>query len=343
MTSLLHRYFSSPSRIPVLLGTLIVATGLLLIGAVGAQAKPSDPPVDFLMELNAMSASFTPSADTPGAYELVLRGVPSEVGVTELTRAKTTASLPVGGFMAYWTAYGDETGQFESNPPRAVLQAADAAGNLQEVVVRLSNGSREGTTVRFDAKIITNENAQNALDAKVDKVVQTEPSGEPVLVAEPTTLTDVEVYVDMPQRIIQPEADTEARIRAGQARSNPQTWMPNGGTCNGVYSSRLRNCWQNIPSFGTIWSTSSYFTRFVDGRGFAYDHVGEVDLGGYYWSPQTILGIGQTPPRVESQGRGFRFFGFGDWYGVHRDGTTFYTTSRCTWFMARWSAHGRCW
>ena len=43
MTSLLHRYFSSPSRIPVLLGTLIVATGLLLIGAVSAQAFPSKP------------------------------------------------------------------------------------------------------------------------------------------------------------------------------------------------------------------------------------------------------------------------------------------------------------
>ena len=335
MTSLLHRYFSSPSRIPVLLGTLIVATGLLLIGAVGAQAKPSDPPVDFLMELNAMSASFTPSADTPGAYELVLRGVPSEVGVTELTRAKTTASLPVGGFMAYWTAYGDETGQFESNPPRAVLQAADAAGNLQEVVVRLSNGSREGTTVRFDAKIITNENAQNALDAKVDKVVQTEPSGEPVLVAEPTTLTDVEVYVDMPQRIIQPEADTEARIRAGQARSNPQTWMPNGGTCNGVYSSRLRNCWENIPSLG-----SGGFINFVDGRGFAYDRVGEVDLGDYYWNPSGQFG--RNPPN-DDVGRGFRYFSFGNWYGVNSDGVTYYTTDDCTWFMARWSAHGKCW
>ena len=335
MTSLLHRYFSSPSRIPVLLGTLIVATGLLLIGAVGAQAKPSDPPVDFLMELNARSASFTPSADTPGAYELVLRGVPSEVGVTELTRAKTTASLPVGGFMAYWTAYGDETGQFESNPPRAVLQAADAAGNLQEVVVRLSNGSREGTTVRFDAKIITNENAQNALDAKVDKVVQTEPSGEPVLVAEPTTLTDVEVYVDMPQRIIQPEADTEARIRAGQARSNPQTWMPNGGTCNGVYSSRLRNCWENIPSLG-----SGGFINFVDGRGFAYDRVGEVDLGNYYWRPSGQFG--RNPPN-DDIGRGFRYFSFGNWYGVNSDGVTYYTTDDCTWFMARWSAHGKCW
>jgi hypothetical protein len=337
MSSLLPEFPGLRSRLRLLFATLIVAAGLLL-GAVGAQAKPNDPPVDFLMELNATSASFTPSADTPGAYELVLRGVPNEVGVTELTRAKTTATLPIGGFMAYWTAYGDETGQFETNPPRAVLQAADAAGNLQEVVVRLSNGSRNGMTVRFDAEIITNENVQDALDAKVDKVVQTEPSGEPVLVTEPTTLTDVELYVDMPQRITQPEADTEARLRAGQARSNPQTWMPNGGTCNGVYSSRLRNCWQNIPSFGTIWSTASYFTRFVDGRGFAYDNVGEVDLGGYYWSPQSLLGIVPTPPRVESQGRGFRFFGFGDWYGVHRNGT-----SRCTWFMARWSAHGKCW
>jgi hypothetical protein len=332
MSSLLPEFPGLRSRLRLLFATLIVAAGLLL-GAVGAQAKPKDPPVDFLMELSATSASFTPSADTPGAYELVLRGVPDEVGVTELTRAKTTATLPISAFIRYWTAYGDETGQFETNPPRAVLQAADTAGNLQEVVVRLSNGSRNGTTVRFDAEIITNENLQDALDAKVDKVEQTEPSVEPVLVTEPTTLTDVELYVDMPKRITQPEAEDES-VRANW-QSNPQKWMPNGGTCNGVYSSRLRNCWENIPFMG-----SGGFNNFVSGRGFAYDRVGEVDLGDYHWRPSQQFG--PNPPHNDF-GRGFRYFSFGNWYGVNSDGVTYYTTDDCTWFMARWSAYGRCW
>jgi hypothetical protein len=334
MSSLLPEFPGLRSRTRLLFATLIVAAGLLLVGAVSAQAKPNDPPVDFLMELNATSASFTPSADEDkaGEYELVLRGVPDEVGVTELTRAKTTATLPTGAFMRYWTAYGDETGQFETNAPRAVLQAVDAAGNLQQVVMRLSDGSRKGTTVRFHAEIITNENVQDTLDAKVDKVEQTEPPGEPVLVTEPTTLTDVELFVDMPQRITQPEAEDES-VRAGWW-TNPETWMPNGGTCNGVYSSRLRNCWENIrvPYRG--------FTSFVGGMGFAYDRVGEVDLGIYHWNPSELFG--PNPPNNDFS-RGFRYFSFGNWYGVNRDGVTYYTTDNCTWFMARWSARGGCW
>jgi hypothetical protein len=325
------------SRIRPLFATLIVAAGLLL-GAVGAQAKPSDPPVDFLMEVSASSASFTPIAGKAGEYELVLRGVPDEVGVTELTRAKTTESLPVRAFMAYWTVYGDETGQFETNAPRAVLQASDAAGNLQQVVVRLSDGSRKGMTVRFDAEIISNENVQDTLDGKIDKVVQTEPSGEPVLVTEPTTLNDVEVYVDMPQRITQPEAEDEpVRTRWQYLWENPQKWMPNGGTCNGVYSSRLRNCWENIP---IMINGKTYISNFVNGKGFAYDRVGEVDLGDYYWNPSEPFG--PNPANYEHE-RGFRYWSFGNWYGVNSDGVTYYTTDDCTWFMARWSAYGKCW
>ncbi len=303
-----------------LVATLIMLA-LLLLGAVSAQAKPGDPPVDFLLGVNASSASFTPSADTPGAYELVLRGVPDEVDVTELTRAKTTASLPMSVFMLYWTAYGDETGQFETNPPRAVLQAADAAGNLQQIVVRLSDGSRRGSTLRFDAEIVTSENVQNVLDAKVDEVVETEPPGEPVLVTEPTTLADVELFVDMPKRIAQPEPESPRQTR---------TWMPNGGNCNGVFSSRLRNCWDNIPAF------SSTTRLFVGGRGFAYDRVGEVDLGGYYWNPVA------WPQGFESN-RNFVFWAYGDFYGIHRSGIPFWTTERCTWFMARWLPGGSCW
>jgi hypothetical protein len=333
------------SRIRLLFATLIVATGLLL-GAVGAQAKPSDPPVDFLMEVDASSASFTPIAGKAGEYELVLRGVADEVGVTELTRAETTAALPLSAFMAYWTVYGDETGQFETNPPRAVLQAVDAAGNHQELAVRLSNGSRKGATVRFDAEIITSENVQNTLEAKIDKVDETEAIGEAVLVSEPDTLAPVEMFVDMPQRIVQPKAESNV-LPLAKAPTPRQAWMENGGSCNGVYSSRLRTCWQNIPFFPVsfcaypAWQGRAY-GKFANGRGFAYEDVGVVDLGDYYWSPQTVIEGQANPPKVEWD-RCFRYHTFGNWYGVYRDASTFYVTDDCTWFMARWSAYGRCW
>jgi len=334
------------SRIAGLLASLTVAVGLF-IGAAGAQAKPGGPPADFLMEASAASATFTPVAGAPGEYTLVLRGVPSTVGVFELTRAEDSASLPTRAFMAYWTGYGDKTGQFTANPPRAVLRAADASGGGEEVVVRLRDGSQKGTTLRFDAQVITNPAVWDQLEAKVDRVDETTPPDEHGHETQPTELTNMEMFVDMPRTITQPKAEpaapgttttASARRAENQAnwRTNPQRWMPNGGTCNGVSSQRLRNCWENIPSF-----CPSTFWNFVDGRGFAYDRVGEVDLGDYYFAAGNSLVATFDPARRDGE-RCIRYYSEG-WYGVGPGAVTFYTTSRCGWFMAKWTTNDRCW
>jgi len=320
-----------------------VAAGLL-IGAAGAHAKPGDPLPDFLMEASATSATFTPVAGAPGEYTLVMRGVPSTVGVFELTRAGDTASLPTKSFMAYWTEYGDETGQFTRTPPRAVLRAADGSGGGEEVVVRLRDGSQQGRTLRFDAQVITNPAVWDQLEAKVDRVDETTPPDEHGHETAPTAITNVEMFVDMPRTITQPKATPAAAApgttttpSARRAENQTQRWMPNGGTCNGVYSSRLRNCWENIPVMhrNCTWA----FTNFVGGRGFAYKDVGEVDLGEYYFAAQDAI---WATRRVEAR-RCFQYFSHGEWYGVGPGAVTFYTTDRCTWFLAKWAVNGRCW
>ena len=109
MTFLLQGTRETGSRAAVLLATVTVAAGLAL-GATGAQASPNDPAPDFLMKVSASSASFEPVAGSPGEYRLVLRDASSKARVTELTRAETSASIPMNAFLAYWTTYGDETG-----------------------------------------------------------------------------------------------------------------------------------------------------------------------------------------------------------------------------------------
>ncbi|MBL6633318.1 MAG: hypothetical protein ISP32_02855 [Thermoleophilia bacterium] len=363
------------SRTAGLLASVTVAAGLL-VGATSAQAKPGGPPVDFLMEASATSATFTPVAGAPGEYRLVLRGVPSTVGVFELTKAEVSASLPTRAFMAYWTEYGDETGQFTRTPPRAVLRAADGSGGGEEVVVRLRDGSQKGTTLRFDAEVISNPAVWNQLELKVDRVDETTPPDQPSPDLEPTALTNVEMFVDMPRTITQPRAKRPAPgitttpsarrsenqnewrdwcrqfddrgwstgVAPCESHTNPQQWMPNGGTCNGVRSSRLRNCWGNIPNFCRV-RVGSMFRNFVNGSGFAYDRVGVVDLGNYFFRAGDY-GLGRADP-MDHQGRFDRSRCFGyyseGWYGVGPGAVTFYTTDRCTWFLAKWSTNGRCW
>ncbi len=342
-------------RIAGLLASLTVAAGLL-IGAAGGNAHPSDPQADFLMEASATSATFTPVAGAPGEYTLVLRGVPSTVGVFELTRAGDTASLPTKFFMAYWIGYGDRTGQFTANPPRAVLRAADGSGGGEEVVVRLRDGSQQGRTLRFDAQVITSPAEWDQLEAKVDRVDETTPPGQPAPELEPTEMTNVEMFVDMPRTITQPKATpapaapgTTTTPSARRAENQTQRWMPNGGTCRGVNSSRLRNCWENIPNFSTYFRHAptqlvcrNGFRNFVDGRGFAYNSVGEVDLGRYFFqSGNWGLGRAGNVARIDWP-RCFYYYSTG-WYGIGPRAVTFYTTSRCTWFMAKWSTNGRCW
>lgn len=165
--------------------------------------------------------------------------MPGRARVTELTTDEESASLPVKAFLAYWTRYGDVTGQFTKNPPRAVVQGTDAAGDRVEVVVRLRDATREGSTIRFDAEVITNPKGVRKVKAKVNQVDPTH-VGEHVIVSDPKKLTGVEMFVDMPPKVTQPEEGT-ARTTTHQADAT-QTTTPRTLTCNGVRSSRLTTC-----------------------------------------------------------------------------------------------------
>lgn len=368
------------SRTAALVATLTVAAGLSL-GTVSAQASPDDRAPDFLMKVKAASASFAPVAGTPGEYRLVLSDVTSRARVTELTKAETAASLPMEAFLAYWTTYGDETGQFKANPPRAVLQSADGR---KEVVVRLRDASREGETVRFDARVITSPAVWDQLEVKVDKVDEDRSPEEHRHLLRPKDLADVEMFVDMPKRINQPEPEPGLDQGALASRSRtPRTSFttparkPDNLTCAGVRSSRLRMCWDEMESITNSpdldeeqkynrlpWKRWEAYDRGSDGiAGFAFLNVGWVDLYPHYW--RTGLSAyfntrGQIGKREKWYPFGCDWVGYvsgytcvppqtttvaveGLWYGVHRDARTFYLTSRCTWFMAAWAPGGRCW
>jgi hypothetical protein len=330
------------SRLRVLFATLIVATGLLLIGAVSAQAKPGDPPADFLMELNATSASFTPIADKPGEYRLVLKGVSTKPRVTELTKAEYSTTMPLKDVLAYWTLYGDKTGQFETNPPRAVLHGLDPGeGTREEVEVRLRDASPNGTTLTFDAEIITSTRVWNILDKKIAEIDETLPPSDPEL--EPTTLTDVEMFIDMPTRITQPEPEPTSTERTIDSQIKAtQTPTPRMLTCNGVRSSRLSRCWNDLPD---KWISDnpgpSYNYRPDSDRKFwLFYNIGEVNADRVEWAP-ALYGTLASWMDYRRDRRGHAIME-NSWYGV-QSGVTMYATSRCTWFAAKWSPNGRCW
>jgi hypothetical protein len=335
-------------RATALFSTLSVLA-ILLLGAASAQAKPSDPPVDFLMEINAASASFTPASGAPGEYKLVLRGVPSKVEANELTAAEDSALLPLNHFLAYWLSYGDVTGQFDDNPPRAVLRGVNPVdGVSDEVVVRLRDASRKGTTLTFDAEIIESTRVWNVLDEKLAEIDETLPPGDPDL--DPTTLTDAKMFVDMPQRITQLKPESDVRMLAA-TRAQPQT-TTRGRSCGGVYSSQLVTCWAEIGDYreedesGIVCAYENKYDGYVGytpHRGLFFGLVGEVDLGRYHWNPGKNIGpwVIRNPNNMDHD-RCIRYFVEGNWYGIHRDASTYYTTDRCSYFMARWSTGGSC-
>lgn len=366
------------SRTTALLATAAVAAGLSL-GSTNAQADPSDPAADFLMKVRATSASFTPITGSTGEYRLVLRGVPSKVRVTELTQVETSAMLPLKAFMAYWTGYGDETGQFKTKPPRAVLQSA---GSPEEVVVRLRDASRKGRTLSFDAEVVFSPAVWERLDHKVDEVDENPTPDELGSFRKPRVMADVEMFVDMPKKIIQPKPSSgfEGRALTRPTRSVRVGWpdehpmLPDDLTCAGVSSSRLRMCWNEMESINDSGLDIEYrrnqlpWRRYPDDwpdyySGFAFLDVGYVDLYPYYWrtglSPY-LNTRGQIRQRESWNDFGWDWTGRtsgytsspphktmvavdGLWYGVHKDARTFYLTDRCTWFMASWAPDGKCW
>ena len=132
----------------------------------------------------AATRSFSQAADkrfvTQPAFSRRIRSLEAMLGLTlvdrsctpiELTATEYSSTLGLPQLMAYWTRYGDETGQFATNPPRAVLRVA--TGATEEVVVRLRNGSSEGSTLRFEAEIITSPRVWGVLEKKVDQVDET--------------------------------------------------------------------------------------------------------------------------------------------------------------------------
>ena len=329
----------------------------------GVRPRPQTVKVDFVMGLPAGSASFVPS-DESGEFRLIVRDVPDRVRVTELTTAEESASLPLDAFLAYWTGYGDVTGQFEKRPPRAMVQGTDPDGDLVEVVVWLRDATLKDETVRFDAEVITNPEGLRKVEAKVDDVDQTD-VGEHLVVSDPGRLTGVEGFVDMPPKITQPDEET-ARKTARQAET-AQTAMPRTLTCNGVRSSRLTTCWNDItpeqaqswpgkwvtmlntdPSNGQGLFYQQFYPAFPGGPadGWIYENVGVVDWGNYYWNPGTAFFSGGSR-RLEDDAEGRRTFiryaKHQTWYGVDKHAVTWFATDRCSWFVARWTPGGSCW
>ncbi len=324
----------------------LIASAALLVGAAGAQANPSDA-IDFLFDVDAKSATFTPITGKPGLYQLVLRGVPNQVGVSELNASETTATLSTKHLMMYWTEYGDETGQFDTNAPRAVLRPKTGT---DEVVVRLRDGSRTGSTLRFEAEIITRPRVQNVLDKKIEQIVETATDIAPD--PEPTAMAHVDVYVDMPNRIAQPELPTTDTAAKSTVRA--ATPATRARRCNGIYSSRLVQCWNEIGTYPENvggWYQQIFLSPpapFI-----AFNNVGLVDLGGYWFSPAAyaliypqllfvpsdkinwIIGFDRT--------RNLLYWREGDYYGVSPKGVTLFASDDCTWFMKKWVQGGRCW
>ena len=347
-------------------------------GAVASSAPAASPhdrsathprrvKVDFVMRMEADSASFV-LADRPGEYQLTLRGASPHVRVTELTTAEESASLPLKALMAYWTAYGDVTGQFKKNPPRAVVQGTDAAGNLVEVVVRLRDASRQDAMVRFDAEVITNPTGLRKVKAKVDDVDETD-VGEYASAPDPERLTGIELFVDMPPKITQPEEEADGMGAAvlGRRAGATRALMPRTLTCNGVRSSRLTTCWNDItPEQAQTWPgkwvkmidtkatdySQIFYQQFKPDfpggpeNGWIYENVGVVDWGNYYWNPgKQFYSGGYRQLERDAEGRRtlIAFAKHRTWYGVDTEAVTWFATDRCTWFVARWTPGGSCW
>jgi hypothetical protein len=274
------------------------------------------------------------------------QGVSTKPQVTELTKAEYSTTMLLKHVLAYWTLYGDKTGQFETNPPRAVLHGLDPGeGTREEVEVRLRDASRNGTTLTFDAEIITSTRVWNILDKKIAEIDETLPPSDPEL--EPTTLTDVEMFIDMPARITQPEPEPTSTERTIDSQIKAtQTPTPRMLTCNGVRSSRLSRCWNDLSDPSPtkvacrVWVAGKDCVAFHrpdgDRKFYLFNNVGEVNADHIQWAPENVWGIWQTYPS------GYEAIMEGNWYGIQK-GVTMYATSRCTWFAARWSANGYCW
>ena len=303
----------------------VVCLVLLLVGAVSAQAqdsRSSKDPIDFMFDVRADSASFTPIVGSSGLYKLVLRGVPQQVGVHELSGARSSHQFSAEHMMRYWTLYGDKTGQFESDPPYAVVRGSGAQQG-DAVVVKLRKGSRKGSTLTFEAEVETRGQVLRLLKSKIAQTVERQ-IGSLTQVNKPEAMTNVAVHIDIPKTMT-PPAQTAAKSMLRTAKPSMRAM-----TCNGNYSSQLVMCWQDLNC------VNGAGANYSPGAPFAYDSIGLVDLGGWYFSGDSSAGKSDSANCIY-------YVYFGSYYGInYRDAVTYYASDNCSYFLAKWSAYGRC-
>ena len=149
----------------------------------------------------------------------------------------------------------------------------------------------------------------------------------------------VQLHIDMPDRPMRTTAPRPAAREHG--------WM----TCNGVYSSQLLACsTPNGPPASWRIPTRTYtYCELPAGLNagspiFIYSVVGIVSNANSF-GPGSIATPAGEPFCGMSPTTGFggpATFGWGTWYGVSPSWVTYYTASRCNYFLAGWSAGGGC-
>lgn len=310
---------------------LLAIALLAVVGGPAVMAAPADarvlPERDFTIRIDAGNAVLQEVPGSPGATEVLLRGVAPRATVTYVARPRHQYRIPIEHVMRYWTAYGDVSGQFRTDPPIGAIRRR-ANGAAAPDVFALRGGRWEGApgVMRFrvgpaeraKARALTTRMARGSAFA----------SGR-----------GVQVHIDMPDR------PRQGASRRPGARENG--WM----TCNGVYSDQLLACSTPTgpPASWRLVAPNNTYCELPAGLSanspiFIYSVVGIVSYANSF-GPGGIATPAGVPFCGMSPLSGFggpATFGWGTWYGVSPGWITYYTASRCNYFLAAWSAGGGC-
>ncbi len=307
------------------------ALAVLLVGALSAQAqetRTSKEPVDFIFNVRAASASFTPIEGSPGVYKLVLRGTPKKVRVHELDKARRDHSFSVKHMMSYWVALEE---RFEKDPPFAVIRGSgEQAGDA--VVVKLRDGTRKGSTITFRAEVESSSQVLALLKSKIGKTIKQE-IGDLNHLTSPESMTNVTLHIDIPK------APGKAPSTKATRTLGPSTRM----TCNGNTSNQLVVCWDDLVNYvgwsgqGLVCGGQDYAPNPIwYEEGFVFLNIGMNNLGSYFWHNMNASLANNSSICAQA-------FGNGDWYGVNPwDYVTYYASDNCGYFLAKWAGNGRC-
>jgi len=335
-------------------------------GSGSATAAKNAGPKEFSIEVDAKSASWAKRAGSTDLYTLTLAGVSKSTTVRTLMASKKTSTdrFPVRDLPAYWDAYGERSGQFTRGDKAAdaplVVLAMPRSNNV--VLAKLHElKSSSASKLVYSARVLPD----TALARRaISKIVGRRSLGFPSLagikaVRTPRSGASPRVFIDMPSRMKMPtKASTSSRVRTTKPTAHASDIL----TCDGVYSSDLSACvsgnlaypggcignqcsCQNLPSMQQVNGNYNYWY---------YDSVGLVAQ--QFTSYQSLYSIAWT---CQAPGTGpynnFVITGFtsanggygggwgwGDYYGVGSDWVTYYASSNCTAFLAKWSASGKC-